>query len=121
MTEDAVFIARVREILDRVQFENYAWEVRTAHGGVVVYGVYMEADVYEPTRIERQQTRKWLVSPLMTDSEIVQTIFKLCATSMEHRLREHFSYRGARVFGPHFDIEDLVSLCRTRENAGGRG
>lgn len=117
--EALAFILRIENILKEITFEGYTWEVRVAHGGVVVYGLYDEADIYTG-EIERQQTRKWLISPYMTNSEIVQTVFKLCATSMEHRLREHFTYKNARVFGPHFDIEDLVQLCKDRENAGSR-
>jgi hypothetical protein len=112
-------IARLKDVLSRIEFEGYTWEAREAHGGVVVLGTYTEPDTYTGVP-EQQSTRKWLVSPHMTDSEIVQTVFKLCATSMEHRLREHFTYRGRRVFGPHFDVEDLVGLCKDRENAGGR-
>lgn len=78
-----------------------------------------EPDVYTG-KDETQFTRKWLISPHATKSEIVQTCFKLCITSMEHRCREHFKYMNTRVFGPHFDIDDLVSICKDgKENAGG--
>lgn len=112
-------IARIQQLLTHVVFQNYNWEVRRGHGGVFLRAWYMEADVYSH-KPEKQYTRKWLLSPHMTDSEIVQTAFKCCLTSMEHRTREDFTYKGKRVFGPHFDIEDLVRLCRKRENAGGR-
>jgi hypothetical protein len=41
---------------------------------------------------------------------------------MEHRTREAFKYKKARIFGPHFHVDDLVRLCmdEQRENAGGR-
>lgn len=118
--DNADFIARIQELLDHIQFMGYTFVVRPAHGGVVVSGAYTEEDVY--TGIEEPQvTRKWLLSPFMSDSEVVQTVFKLCATSFEHRLREHFLYKGRRIFGPHFDVEDLWRLCEQRENAGGRG
>jgi hypothetical protein len=35
---------------------------------------------------------------------------------MEHRTREHFRYRGAAVFGPHFDVDALVELCRSKRH-----
>ena len=112
-------MVRAHLLLGHVHFQNYRYQVREAHGGVVLYAIYEEADIYsgEPTE---QQTRKWVLSPHMTDSEIVQTAFKCAHTSMEHRTREHFTYRGRRIFGPHFDVEDLVVLCHDRENAGGR-
>lgn len=60
--------------------------------------------------------RKWMVSPHMTDGEIVQTLFKACETAMEHELREGFKYKGQPIFDPHYDIEKLVEL-RARPDA----
>ena len=56
-------------------------------------------------------TRKWLLSSHMTRSELAQTALKCVLTSVEHRVREHFLYRGERVFGPHFHVEALHGLC----------
>lgn len=67
-------------------------------------------DAPDVTRI--QHTRKWLLSPFMTPSELVQTAFKCVLTSVEHEAREQFTYQGARIFGPHFDIEALAALAR---------
>jgi len=115
-------VIRALKILQDVSFLDYHWLVYVAHGGVVLRASYEEPDVYGSAMDgdQVQLTRKWLLSPSMTDSEIVQTAFKACLTSMEHRTREHFTYKTRRVFGPHFDIEDLVWLCEARENAGGR-
>jgi hypothetical protein len=41
----------------------------------------------------------------------VQTAFKCVLTSIEHEAREQFTYSGARVFGPHFDVDALAQLC----------
>lgn len=108
-----------RSILADVKLEGYIFEVSAGHGGVYLRGIYWDEDVYTK-KLERQTTRKWLLSPFMTRSEIVQTAFKCAATSFEHRVREGFLYKGRRVFGPHFEIEDLWGLCKDRENAGGR-
>lgn len=105
--------------LANVKFMDYTLNVRESHGEVFLQAVYNELDTYTG-KPEWQFTRKWLLSPYMTESEIVQTAFKCCLTSMEHRTREAFKYHGARIFGPHFDVNDLVRLCRDRENAGGR-
>lgn len=83
-------------------------------GQMYLQGAYFEDDTVtkEP---KRQQTRKWILSENMTKSEIVQTVFKLAITSMEHRTREHFLYKGQRVFSPHYDIDALVELCRNNQ------
>jgi hypothetical protein len=117
--ETTDLIERCLNWLQHVQFMDYKFQVRESHGGVFMQASYMEPDTY--TRdMETQLTRKWLLSPGMTESEVVQTAFKCCLTSMEHRTRESFLYQGARIFGPHFDVTDLVALCKDREDAGGR-
>jgi hypothetical protein len=100
----------MRAIVDSCRFEGYAFEVNAGHGGIHLQATYLDADIVtgEPAV---QHTRKWLLSPHMTRSEIVQTCFKLVMTSMEHRAREGFTYRGKRVFGPHFDVEALWQIC----------
>lgn len=121
MTENETLIERASALLGDVEFLDYEFIVAESHGGVTIRARYMEPDVYAPQNGDEEQlTRKWLISPGMTDSEIVSTAFKCCLTSMEHRTREHFMYKGRRIFGPHFDINDLVEICKDRESAGGR-
>jgi hypothetical protein len=111
-------VARVKELIRNVIFPDYTFRVTESHGGVHLHAEYMDADIY--TRAwEMQTTRRWKLTPYMTDSEIVQTMFKCCMTSYEHRCREAFQYKGARVYGPHFDVEDLVKLCKDGKEAGG--
>lgn len=113
-------IDRVERLLWNVSYERYTFVVREGHGGVFLQAHYEERDVYT-LALSRQYTRKWLLSPEMTDTEIVMTALKCCITSTEHRCREMFLYRGKRIFGPHQDIEDLWRLCSDgREAAGGR-
>jgi len=65
--------------------------------------------------------RKWMLSRHMTVSEIVQTAFKAVMTALEHEARENFKYRGAAIFGPHFDVERLVSLAADESATDVRG
>ena len=113
------FKRQVEHLLSQIHFQNYKFSLIKAGARWYIQAAYPEDDVY--TGLPALQfTRKWYISEYATDSEIVQTVFKCCLTSMEHRTREEFTYKGARVYGPHFDVEDLVQLCKTRENAGGR-
>lgn len=63
-----------------------------------------------------QRGRYWLLEEDMTDSEIVGTALKAVLTFEEHEAREAFRYRGARVFGPHLDLDDLVDFAKKKEN-----
>jgi len=106
-------IDEMRKVVDLCRFETYTFTVRDGHGGIYLQATYVEPDIVTG-RPEEQHTRKWLLSPSMTRSEIAQTAFKLVMTSMEHRAREGFMYRGKRVFGPHFDVEALWQVCADR-------
>jgi hypothetical protein len=109
----------VSTVLSYCEFENYDMYVREIDGSIYLQAEYVDNDVYTGYPAV-QSTRKWLIPPDATRSSIVQTAFKMCLTSYEHRVREGFKYKGQRVFGPHFDVEDLVELCRSgRDNAGG--
>lgn len=74
---------------------------------------YIEEDI-ETGNPEDQHGRKWYVSSHSVKSEVVQTVLKACLTSAEHMIREHFTYQRVRIFGPHFDVDELVSFAKKR-------
>jgi hypothetical protein len=111
---------QMREILRDIRFYGYDFKVAVEEDVDPHYAkpTYLQATYIEPDiatgEPERQYTRKWQLSEHMTKSEFVQTAFKCCITSMEHRAREHFRYKGAAVFGPHYDVDALLELCQAR-------
>lgn len=104
---------QIRHLVGLVEFGDYVFVVSEARGSIYLQATYDEADIVTGV-VEQQHTRKWLLSPAMTKSEIVQTCFKLAMTSAEHRVRETFKYRGRRIFGPHFDVDALHRICGDR-------
>jgi hypothetical protein len=109
-------IQAVREVVNRCWFPGFEWVVQ----GDFTYDngpTYLQGRFFAPDAtagdIQPQYTRKWLLSRHMTTSEIVQTVFKCALTAMEHEAREHFTYRGSAIFGPHFNVEALVAMRRT--------
>lgn len=80
-------------------------------GEAFLQAEYVEADTVTGDE-GKQLTRRWFISPHMTKSEIVQTVFKCVLTSMEHRAREWFRWKGQPVFCPHFDVEALYEICQ---------
>lgn len=105
----------MQELVDLCSFEAYTFDVLTYGKAIYVRGRYLEADIVTG-KMEQQHTRKWLLSPYATRSEIVQTVFKCVVTSLEHRAREGFQYKGRRIFGPHYDVDALWALCSKRAN-----
>lgn len=112
----------MREVLTQIEYLDYTFEVVEVEGGRAFLRAYYDEPDIVTGELERQFTRKWTLSPFMVKSEFVQTAFKCALTSAEHRVREHFTYRGKRVFGPHFDVDALWEICgrldyRDREGA----
>lgn len=101
------------EAINQIKFMDYTFVLLNDGDRTYLQGQYDEADIVTG-KTELQKTRKWILSPHMTRSEVVQTAFKCALTSMEHRTREHFLYKGERVFSPHYDVEALVELCRQK-------
>ena len=116
--------ARMARVIEQVRYPGYNFGL---HYGINDDSVYLQASYWEPdvhapdAPRKLQKTRKWRLSGHMTDSELVFTCLKCVLTSMEHRTREWFTYKGERIASPHFDVEDLVRLCRQgRADAGAR-
>lgn len=104
-------ISRFYDVLTRVDYPMFYFMVAASKG---CYYMQIECSSYCNVTSEpiRWKTRKWLLSPHMTDGEIVQTAFKAVLAAIEHEAREKFTYRGASIFDPHYDIEKLVELRR---------
>jgi hypothetical protein len=108
---------RILQIVNNVKFPGYNFELDVGGYGNDFYYVqvyYDEPDVMTGIN-ETQYGRKWLIEPDATEGQIVSTLFKAILTSLEHRCREHFTYRQVPVFCPHFDINDLVDLNETHK------
>ena len=101
------------DLTKAVKFQDYYFRVTERGDHYVVHAEYPEIDI-STGMPSTQTTRKWFVSRFVSKSEFVQTLFKLCLTSMEHRTREDFKYKGKRVFGPHFDVDALHKICEER-------
>ena len=68
-------------------------------------------------------SRKWLLSPHMTDTELVYTAWKAVLAAEEHEARENFLFEGVPVVGPHLDVHAMAQFCRQYpmdERAGAR-
>jgi hypothetical protein len=109
-------IEQIRAIVKECTFHDYKFTAEVdGRGEMYLHAVYIEPDTYTQ-KPEPQFTRRWLISPMMTKSEVVRTVFKCAITSMEHRTREWFQYRGRAIFGPHFDVDVLHSMCGEEES-----
>lgn len=107
--------AEIEEIISRVAFMDRKFRLLDKGDGYLLQLEYYEADIDDPTGPPLlQRSRKWYISPHMTETEIVETAFTMCVRSMYHITREHFTYKGARVYSPHFDIEARLEMAGSK-------
>lgn len=103
---------RVTEALGEVSFNNWEFVTHCSEDRVYIFAVWVAHDNFGYScRPAPQQTRRWLIRPDASKSEIVQTAFKCVMTAMEHEVREQFLYRDRAVFGPHHDVDKLWSIA----------
>lgn len=102
------------DIITECSFPDCVFKVSISRtGAVYLQGSYLEPDTVRGG-VEVQYTRRWFLSPEMSRSEIVATVFKCSMTSMEHRTREWFLYNNRAVFQPHYDVDSLWAICEDR-------
>lgn len=79
---------------------------------------FMAPDYTDGDKPTAWKSRKWYLSPFMTESEVVQTALAAALMAEEHEAREAFAYKGKRLFNPHISIEAMLSVCDQLEVRG---
>lgn len=104
----------IQSILSEVKFMD--WELRLLEkgDGFLIQWVFMDFDVENPTAgLVPQHCRKWYISPYSTTTEIVETAWKAAWIAILHETKEKFTYKGRRIYSPHFDVEARITMCDT--------
>jgi hypothetical protein len=112
MSQQKLSRADIEKILEDVSFQDREFLLLDKGDGFLIQMAYMEPDVEHPEEGPVvQKTRKWYVSPFMSESEIVETCWAAVQRSQLHIASEYFMYRGKRVYSQHFDIYARLYLC----------
>ncbi|PTS86452.1 hypothetical protein DBR00_02535 [Pseudomonas sp. HMWF032] len=101
----------IQEILADITYAGFSFVIDEAKGSLRVSCEEGTCNVSGKPLVWKG--RHWLLSPHMTEGEIVQTAWLALQVAMEHEMRENFRYKGAMVFGPHFDICALAELAKS--------
>jgi hypothetical protein len=102
----------IQLVVQEIRFPGWSFKtVKDDRGTIYLQGVFL-APCVETGAPHIQHTRRWLLSPAMTRSEIVQTALKCVLTAAEHEVREKFTYKGRAIFGPHYDVDVLHHVCQ---------
>lgn len=112
MGQKRLTFEEVASILEQVKFRDWTLRLLEKGDGFLVQWVFMGVDVDNPEAGPvPQHCRKWYVSPYSTPTEVVETAWKACWVAQLHEVAEEFTYKGRRVYSPHFDIEARVAMC----------
>ena len=102
----------LKSILDNIdlgnmwnKYEFRIYEVDHTREGYLLWLDYEEPDV-NTGEMCKQRTREWYISKTATESEVLRTVHKLLLGSMEHRLDEHLTYKGRRIYDPHRPVAE---------------
>lgn len=108
-------LAEMQEAISQITYKD--WRIRLYLDGDRPYlqVSFLEEDMTTKV-IEEQKGRKWFLSPHMTKSEVVSTALKAVLTAEEHETREKFRFQGKAIFGPHFDVDQLVKFATYKDN-----
>lgn len=98
-------------ILTDVEFLHFDFHILQENDRCFLQASFTALDTVS-REMKTQKTRKWMLSPWMTKSEVVGTAFKCVITAVEHEARESFTYKEERIYSPHYDVDALAELCR---------
>jgi hypothetical protein len=101
----------ILRVLQDIQFNDWIFDLRFDSGRPYLR-VRFAGPCNTTGTFQEWEGRKWFLSSPTSKSEIVQTAFKAVITALEHEARETFRYKGEAIFGPHFDCDLLVELCK---------
>jgi hypothetical protein len=105
MTHEALFA-----ILDNIKILDRRFIATPTSHGWHLQVTYNETDI-DTGKLEQQCSRKWFISDEATESDVVDTAFAAVMRSYDHVVQEHFTYKGKRVFSPHFTIGQRLAMA----------
>lgn len=111
--EGKLTLERLQKIIEKAEFKKLKFNCSESQNGFLIWVSGDENCAYSSGKFY-QEGRKWFIPSDAKRSFVIQTAFKAVATWQEHEAREHFKYKGARIYGPHFKVDELVNLCEQR-------
>lgn len=101
----------IKEVVSKCSFGDWQINVKRKKDTVYLQISATTIDLTDESETYSWHGRKWLISPWMTDSEIIQTAFLAVKTAVEHEAREMFKFDGVAIFGPHMDLKLLTDVA----------
>jgi len=107
-------LEEIRAIASECRFdlEGVKWKIEVKDDGAKWYVQVAVDGKCNVTGADLSWTsRKWLLSPHMTKTEIVRTCYLAVKRAVAHEVDERFTYMGKRIYDPHIDVDALAEVC----------
>lgn len=101
-------------VVERIQYKHWEFRVKTTNT-VPYLQIHADAPCNDTGVGYKLTSRKWMLSPHMTEGEVVQTALKAVLTAVEHEAREKFRYKGVALFQPHLPIAVMMERASEEE------
>lgn len=104
----------VKSVVNGVRYEDHEFRVQIEFGESVT----LRVAYWEPTDDIGASSpvlmvgRPWVIEFGCHPIQIVQTCFLALMTSMEHRIREEFTWQGLPIMHPHRTEQEAVAATR---------
>ena len=107
-------IETIKAVIADCQYNDWMFRVDINDGGTPYVQVLFKGKDRITGKEEIQRCRKWMLSFHMGNSEIVRTVFQAIQGAVAHELTEAFKYKGARIFNPHMDYDELAVAIKNK-------
>lgn len=101
----------INRIMCKVLDHKFSFVVNEYKGAPYLQVIFI-AKNYQSEELEIQYCRKFSLQYTMCDSEVIRTAYKALEAALVHELQEAFTYRNARIFDPHLDLNALVEFVK---------
>jgi hypothetical protein len=111
----SIRLQHIQNLLKEISYKE-GWSILTTNRAtpdslqefILIYWKFDAPDV-KTGLIETWTSRKYYISPYMSDSEIIQTAFLAAKVAEEHEILEAFKYKGKTLFSPHMDLNYFIN------------
>lgn len=107
-------IESIKAVIADCQYNDWMFRVDTNEGGTPYVQVLFKDKDRISGKEEIQRCRKWMLSYHMGNSEVVRTVFQAIQGAVAHEVNEAFKYKGARIFNPHMDYDELAQVITAK-------
>lgn len=104
-----------KAMAEKCKFRDWIFKVHDKTGSTPYLQILFQDKDFQTGKMETQFCRKWQLSYHMCDNEFVRTAHKALHEAMKHEVDEQFSYDGAVIYHPHFELQAMVDFAKKRK------